>query len=177
MNVAVSAHRLAVAVLFPRNVSGFMIRQCCVLCVICMAGAAAVGCGGSFNPVSGKVTFSDGSPVTTGRIVFMSPSGSARGNIGTDGTYRIGSMKPGDGAAVGTYSVAITAAISDVSHDQLPPTSAAEAKSYRDERAVTWLVDQKYGTPKTSGLTAVVTRGTNIINFSVERPIADSVRP
>jgi len=72
---------------------------------------AAAGCGGSgFVPVSGKVTYSDGSPLTKGRVNFQSETSNAFGVIGTDGSYTLTSVEEGDGAPPGTYKVYITGA-------------------------------------------------------------------
>lgn len=70
-----------------------------------------VGCGGdSFYPVTGKVTFPDGKPLTIGRVNYDSEKHSAYGQIQEDGTYELTSIEEGDGAPAGTYKVYISGA-------------------------------------------------------------------
>jgi hypothetical protein len=73
----------------------------------------AVGCGGPDTPVpvSGKVTL-DGQPVAGAAIQFVPDGNGARrpASAGTesDGSYRITTHNPGDGALPGEYKVVIT---------------------------------------------------------------------
>jgi len=65
-----------------------------------------IGCGPNVT-VTGKVTFPDGTPLTTGQVLFESPAMLARGRIQSDGTYSIttGELK---GIPRGTYQVSIS---------------------------------------------------------------------
>jgi len=110
------------------------------------------GCGGDFIQTGGKVTYEDGSPVTSGGIVFETDNFMADGRIQPDGTYTLSSLKPGDGLPAGTYRVSISA----VEYDE-------------NERQVV-LVDPKYGSPSSSGLTAEVSRGQHRFDFTVTKP-------
>jgi hypothetical protein len=71
----------------------------------------AAGCGPRMYPVHGKVTYPDGSPVTEGMVVFESQGQekpvTARGDIRPDGSYQLGTYKPGDGALAGKYRVLV----------------------------------------------------------------------
>ena len=67
----------------------------------------ACGCGGKCQ-VSGKVTFSDGTPLTFGTVNFTSSDVLCKGQIEADGTYRMRTLKPGDGVPPGTYKIYIT---------------------------------------------------------------------
>jgi hypothetical protein len=71
----------------------------------------AGGCGPKLHPVRGKVTFGDGKPVTEGMVVFERKGEekpvTARGEIEADGSYRLGTHAPGDGAPAGTYRVLV----------------------------------------------------------------------
>jgi hypothetical protein len=73
--------------------------------------AAAVGCGARLYPVHGRVTYPDGKPLTEGMVVFESQSQekpvTARGQIRGDGSYDLGTYKPGDGALPGKYRVLV----------------------------------------------------------------------
>jgi hypothetical protein len=78
--------------------------------VLCLAGAA--GCGSGPHPVRGTVTLEDGTPVTGGMVTFetkdVEKPVTARGEIQPDGTYNLGTYKPGDGAPPGVYRVIVT---------------------------------------------------------------------
>jgi hypothetical protein len=67
------------------------------------------GCGSGFK-VTGKVTFSDGQPLTVGKVIFTNGQISAYGKINSNGEYRLGLIKDGDGIPAGTYQVYITEA-------------------------------------------------------------------
>ncbi|MDR1477468.1 MAG: hypothetical protein LBJ00_00830 [Planctomycetaceae bacterium] len=67
----------------------YQIFLCSLMSAVCL-----LGCGGinSNSTVSGKVTFEDGTPLTSGEVIFAL-SGSdeyfAKGKIGNDGTYNL----------------------------------------------------------------------------------------
>jgi hypothetical protein len=69
------------------------------------------GCGARLNTVRGTVTLADGSPLTRGLVVFEGVIGgaavSARGEVKPDGSYTLGTYKPGDGVPAGKYRVLI----------------------------------------------------------------------
>lgn len=56
-------------------------------------------------PVEGRVTFEDGTPVTSGTVEFESLDSriNARGSIHPDGTFRLSTFEPGDGAVAGRH--------------------------------------------------------------------------
>jgi hypothetical protein len=58
--------------------------------------------------VSGVVQY-NGSPLTGGKVVFISVDRhrSAAGQIQSDGSYSLATLKPGDGATPGQYRVTI----------------------------------------------------------------------
>jgi hypothetical protein len=81
-----------------------------------VAGAAllltgAAGCGSGPYPVRGTVTLEDGTKVTSGTVIFETRDAekpvAARGEIKPDGSYELGTHKPGDGAPAGVYRVLI----------------------------------------------------------------------
>ena len=65
--------------------------------------------------VTGKVVFSDSTPLKGGWIIFESSEQglAARGVIDTNGTYRLGTYEQSDGAVAGKQLVAITPATPD----------------------------------------------------------------
>jgi len=74
-----------------------------------LACAGAVGCnrGPTLVPAAGRVTF-NGKPLETGAIMVQPVAGpAAQAKIGPDGTFQLGTFKPGDGAIVGTATVRV----------------------------------------------------------------------
>src|SRR5690606_35570685 len=99
-------------------------------------------------PVTGRVTL-DGTPLTSGVVFFVPVSGrGATGEIGADGTYRLGPYQPGDGAAVGTHQAAV-----------FPKAPSPEF----DAATSSQQVPARYQAPNTSGIEVEVVAGqTNI---------------
>jgi hypothetical protein len=108
-----------------------------------------IGCGGSgYGQVEGKITFK-GQPLAGMAVMFVPERGpAAAGLIADDGTYHLITKRPGDGALVGRCKVAI------VSPDENKPLPIAK----------------KYINPETSGLTAEVKEGNNVVNFDIPEP-------
>jgi hypothetical protein len=136
----------------------------------------AVGCksGPKLAPVSGTVTY-NGKPVVKATIVFYPEQDGARGAMGeTDdqGRYTLWTYAPGDGALVGKHLVSITLrgpAEKATIHPSLKGEGLGEA--YYDQVSGTGkpLIPEKYFTPQTSGLTAVVVAGRhNTFDFPVD---------
>lgn len=124
-----------------------------MLIVFCLFSVFS-GCGGQgFVPAGGKVTFEDGSPLTTGGISFSTDTFMADGTIQSDGTYTLSSLKPGDGLPPGNYTVTIDA--SDVDANE----------------KTTYLIDPMYADPEKTPLKAEVKKGEkNRIDFTVTKP-------
>lgn len=119
------------------------------------------GCGGNAS-VSGKVTFSDGETLKGGRVMFYTADSVASGAIQADGTYKMGSKSISDGVPRGTYQVAVHA------HDpatEVPGLSPEESEKLPPKKP---LIDGKYGSPTTSGITCDV-KGSMKFDISVER--------
>jgi hypothetical protein len=78
--------------------------------LVCLVFFGFSGCGSeTLFPVSGKVTYKDGKPVTAGLVIFE-PVGqkiSARGEIQDDGSFQLGTHRDNDGALEGDYKVLI----------------------------------------------------------------------
>ncbi len=82
----------------------------CLLLLGAIAGLLGCGSGGASRAkVKGKVV-ANGQPVTGGSISFAPAQGiadatPASGEIKSDGTFEMMTVKPGDGAAVGQHTV------------------------------------------------------------------------
>lgn len=144
-----------------------------------MVAAALVmaGCGGGgakdTYKVTGKVTFSDGSPLTQGIVVFANPDGVAMGKIQSDGSYSLGSYGSSDGAPAAEYVVYVSGPIFG------PPEgveSAERAKKgaemYMEVSKDSYgeaLVHRKFSDPNTSKLKCSVSAATTF-DITVEKP-------
>ena len=116
------------------------------------------GCG---DPqVKGTVTFDDGTPLTTGGVMFVDGSYTATGAIKPDGSYVLSSLTLGDGVKSGNYKV----------------TVSAQTGGGIDEGPVVNLVDVKFADPATSGLTCDV-KGATTYNITVTKPNTAVTKP
>ena len=106
--------------------------------LICLVVA---GCGKN-RKLTGKVTFSDGTPVTTGLVIFRTDTFLSKGEIQSDGTYRMSSERENDGIPPGEYQVYVSGIMK-------PPPAGVMAMPVS-------LVDPKFENPDTSGLTCKV---------------------
>jgi len=132
-----------------------------VLTAIGVFAAGLNGCGTRRYPVTGAVALEDGTPVTKGMIIAERVEGgdaiTVQGEIRADGTFQLGTTKPGDGVPPGKYRVLINSMdLSDLPDEQkdLP-------------------YDAKYLSFKTSGLELEVKRGAT--DFPIK--LARSTRP
>ena len=112
-------------------------------------------------PVYGKVTFPDGTPLQGGRVelepVNTSHHGSSRGVIQSDGTFQLGTFKPGDGALEGEYRAIV-----------IPPLPFIEPE---ERNSMPLIIDQRFQQFETSGLKFTVTSdGDNEFHIQVARP-------
>ncbi|HBT75617.1 MAG TPA: hypothetical protein DEB39_01545 [Planctomycetaceae bacterium] len=100
--------------------------------------------------LTGKVTFADGTPVTSGLIVYSSPTFQARATIAKDGTYVIAGI-------VGS---------------EIPPDDYTVYFKDTDE------INAKYLSSETSGLRISIENGTHTVDFMVgkatEKPADES---
>jgi len=132
---------------------------------------AVLGCGGDGlprrYPVSGRVTY-QGKPVPKGEVTFSPTRDNGRtaaGNIQGDGSYRLTTMNPGDGALPGRYRVSVTAVAVDFS--EVETTKGGPPLSEEAEEILPRIhyAPSRYENPDTSGLTAEVKPQSNTINF------------
>src|SRR5262249_17472482 len=98
------------------------------------AGCGSVG-GESYYPVKGKIVLADGKPLTSGRVMFVSPQRGLTygGTVGADGTF---SLKAGarEGAPAGSYQVRI----------EMDETTLPRADQTRTRQSVRLPFNQKY---------------------------------
>ena len=85
-----------------------------ILGLLCLAG-----CSNKIQ-LGGTVTFEeDGAPLTIGSVMFATSTFEAKGIIGTDGKYTMGSIDLADGLPKGSYKVYITGAVEEVASGQV----------------------------------------------------------
>jgi hypothetical protein len=125
------------------------------------------GCGDT--TVTGKVTFPDGTPLTTGQVMFQKEGFVASGNLRPDGTYSAGKLKDGDGLPPGRYQVFITGATTFGGAAPPPPAVSQGGPPPANIAKPVFLIDPKYTVPHTSGLTVDV-NGKTEFNIKVEPP-------
>jgi hypothetical protein len=133
------------------------------LTVALVLTAAVGGCGGDgICPVEGQVVWKDGTPakeLAGSQVIFNLPEKqtSARGSIQADGSFRLTTKKPDDGALAGDYKVLIL----EVGRKPLGgPDSTLLAPG---------VLDSRYSDPSTTDLKVTVKPGTNQITLAVER--------
>ena len=118
-----------------------------------------IGCSDDKVGLSGKVTFSDdNSPLTVGTVYFTTDTYEARGTIEEDGTYRVSSVSDKDGIPPGEYKVYILGA---------EKNTGQMAGMYEQMEQ---LIDEKYASKGTSGLSVKIDKSTKTYDFQVDRP-------
>ena len=132
------------------------------VCVVAMIACA--GCGGR-SQVSGKVVFSDGTPLTYGTVNFTNNEVACKGQIEKDGTFKMRTFKPGDGVPAGTYKVFITDTL-QFGDAAAPATTgnAADKNAEKVEYSIigksTNTVPNEYSVPELSPFEPVTVKGT-----------------
>ena len=113
------------------------------------------GCGNKVQ-FSGKVEFTDGTPVGLGTVYFEKENFVARGTINPDGSYVLGSQGPKDGIPPGQYKVYIKDVVNKEAKNPLGMVTSVS------------LIDQKYSSPETSGLSVEIP-AERTLNIKLER--------
>ena len=121
-----------------------------VLLLFCILLTA--GCGKKVS-VTGRVTFPDGKPLTTGSVIFETATYQVSGTIGTDGSYALGEINPGDKILPGEYKVRV----------------AASTGGGSDGAPLVNLIHPKYSNTATSELTCTV-EGSTKFDITVTLP-------
>jgi len=128
----------------------------------CLASGCGKG-GPQIYPVTGRVSFPDGSTLPGGGyVVFVSSDPAvpvrATGAFGTDGTFRLSASSGDDGLQAGEYNVSIVP-------NALERASNLSPAEY--QRAL-HPIDKRYLFPKSSGLSFTVSAETAPHDFKIE---------
>ena len=115
------------------------------------------GCGGKYSTqrVEGVVTDPTGAPLADVMVVFertVEPL-VARGITDSKGHYRLGTMRPDEGAPVGTYRVCLSQQLRSDPDAAVPRRFATQ-----------------YESPETSGIEVEVVPGQNRFDFKLDPP-------
>lgn len=139
--------------------------------LLAMVGVLSCGCTDHppLYPVTGKVMFSDGTPLTVGGgVMFQSINTQdakitldATGLINEDGTFEMSTGDLGPGVAAGEYRALVRAARDIEKNPMYPPPS----------------IDPRFNRFQTSGLKFTVTEGENDFTIVVEPPTGQSRLP
>ncbi|MDR1479533.1 MAG: hypothetical protein LBJ00_11395 [Planctomycetaceae bacterium] len=117
-----------------------------------------IGCSNKVE-LGGKVTFSDdGTPLGVGEVCFETDTYFARGKLKPDGSYVVGSLSAKDGIPPGNYRVYIIDAEEKTGEKDKFGTEITEQ-----------LIDIKFTSSLTSGLTADVSKSLKRFDFKVDR--------
>jgi hypothetical protein len=141
-----------------------------------MAGllVVTVGCSeddgvGVRYPVSGTITYK-GEPVPRGTVNFLPEAGTeirpASGEIQPDGSYKLTTQTPGDGAMAGKYKVAISAMeVNEADYKSKTGGTADQVAVAKASRKS--LIPVKYSGTMTSGLSAEVSSSQRTFDFEL----------
>ncbi len=120
--------------------------------------AAATGCGSGRFPVTGKVTYEDGTPLDEGTVAGeASINGkliSVQARVEKDGSFKWGTEKAADGAFPGKYRVVVL------------PRVLGDSEIAKGMKPA---VADKYGNYDTSGITHEVTNGPSELNIKLSK--------
>ena len=149
--------RIAHPTNYVTHKSSAWLAAACAAVLSCPTLAGCKASGLAAYPASGRVVFSDKSPLTSGNIEFAPVEGeirtSARGMIEEDGSFRLSTFGEADGALAGRHRVLI-----------IPGRQRGERPGTQRRT-----LHGKYQSFDTSGLEATIsTNGPNIFEFVVE---------
>jgi hypothetical protein len=129
---------------------------------ILLSAILVSGCSSGIYPVEGQVVWKDGSPakeLAGSQVVFEleEANTSARGTVQADGSFRLTTNKPDDGALPGEHKVIVMEV-------GLKPLGGPDASAIAPG-----VMDSRFSDLSTSDLTAEVKPGTNRVTLTVER--------
>lgn len=132
-----------------------------ILLVLFALGIGMIsGCSENY-PLSGKVVYSDnGEPLTGGAVIFTTETHVAQGVIKKNGTYVVGSLKSNDGIPPGDYKIYIGGA--EIVTTKKQPDGS-------EQNTYTSLIDGKYRSSETSGLTFTADGKTRKFDIELDR--------
>ena len=127
---------------------------------------ALAGCSNRGYPVSGTVSFKDGTPLEGGRIFFESKTGSEGGSadIEMDGAFELGREPSERGLQAGTYTVSVA--------PPGPERIVDPATGTHSEVKSSVVVDPKYFSGATSKIEVEINPGDNELEITIEKPAA-----
>jgi len=127
---------------------------------VCLPGCGSKG--PDLAPVIGILTL-DGEPVANAAVMFVPEEGGRPAEDVTDqqGRFNLATLKPGDGALVGTHTATVTlfneaGAATDADGLSLPIPEARFPKMRDEEK---WIVPERFSDDATSGLSFQVEHG------------------
>ncbi|MCZ2342845.1 MAG: hypothetical protein LC104_13810 [Bacteroidales bacterium] len=131
----------------------------CALFVVALA--AGWGCSSSVHPVKGTVRFSDGTPLTIGRVVAYADKSEVGswGYLKEDGSFEMGTHSHNDGVPLGIYQIAIENAVT------APPPGYSSPVPFVSRP----LIHARFADRTTSSLTFEVPKDT-VWEIVVEKP-------
>lgn len=144
----------------------FFMKRICFFSVLLLT-LLVVGCNNNV-PLKGKVYFNDDhSPLTAGIVIFDNGTQSGRANIESDGSFIVGFEENQNGIPAGTWRLAIGGAV-----NRLPCPENEDNDTKND--IYPWpseqLIDLKYESVDTSGLSITVDKNTKTFEIGVDRP-------
>jgi hypothetical protein len=126
------------------------------LLLLAIGFCCVVGCGKRLTKISGTVTFSDGTPINFGQVVFDDGKNSYFGIISKDGTYITGGTKVVEGIPDGVYKIWLASTektVDEVYNDkkELVSYKTAEqvAEKHRYANKTDLVFEVKRGSPTT----------------------------
>ena len=152
---------------FPFRYLNFM-KHLSISLVLFLCVLVVAGCNRNVK-VTGKVTFPDGKPLSTGQVVFENEKISAIGKLSEDGSYTLGTDKENNGLPRGKYRVFITGAVTYGEAPPLPTDMYGRRTSVSPLAPSITLIDRKYLSVETSGLEVDI-QGARTYDIKVERP-------
>jgi len=130
------------------------------LLLIC---CVVVGCSEVRAPVSGKVTFPDGSPLAVGEVRGYGDGTHIRANLGEDGSFELYEVKPGDRVPSGkTYEITI------VNAEEREVVVVRPGAIPSAPPKITPLVHDKFSNAATSGLKLEVPKSSKPMEYNIE---------
>jgi hypothetical protein len=136
-----------------------------VLLMFC-AVVCCAGCAKSNVPISGTVSFEDGTPLEIGVLVFTNGTYQGRSNLETGGKFTIGMLSEGDGLAPGQYKIYVSGAESVA-----PSPKGGMLKLY------TPLVAPKFTSAGSTPIEMKIDKGNESLDIKIEKAKGKDAEP